>query len=291
MNPGDEIRIGNGGEGRTPHPVTSRPGAFAGRRGPVVLMYHGIEKGGGTPDWQWSVSFQRFVEQLDYLVDSGWSPVALSALDNPEIRATSRHFVITFDDAYADTLPAYEVLAERGCPATWFVVSSAVGGLSTWHDPGVAKRPTLLPRHLREMHANGMEIAGHSRSHRALAEVPVGELALETAGCRKTLEDLLGGPVESFAYPYGSYNRAVIEAVRNAGYRRACSTENGFCWQDDDPFQLRRIAVHAGDTRSAFARKLILLDDDAGLKGVARSALRLARRIAGIDRRPRLEAA
>ncbi len=291
MNPGNEIRIGSGGESRTPHPVARRFGMFAGRRGPVVLMYHGIEKGGGTPDWQWSVSLQRFVEQLDYLADSGWSPVALAALDNPEIGNASRHFVITFDDAYEDTLPAYEALAERSWPATWFVVSSAVGGLSTWRDPGVPKRPTLLPHHLREMHANGMEIGGHSRSHRALAEVPVSELAVETAGCRKALEDLLGVPVESFAYPYGSYNRAVIEAVRNAGYRRACSTENGFALQDDDPFQLRRIAVLAGDSRSAFARKLILLDDDAGLKGAARSALRFARRIAGIDRRARQEAA
>lgn len=291
MKPDEKFRIGNGGESHAPLPVAHRFGVFAGRRSPVLLMYHSIEKGGGTPDWQWSVSLQHFVEQLDYLADAGWSPVALTALDKPEIRNASRRFVITFDDAYEDTMPAYEVLAKRGWPATWFVVSSAVNGLSTWHDPGVPKRPTMLPHHLREMHANGMEIGGHSRSHRRLAEAPVSELAVETAGCRKALEDLLGGSVESFAYPYGSYNRAVIEAVRNAGYRRACSTENGFAWQDDDPFRLRRIAVLAGDTRSAFARKLVLLDDDAGLKGAARSALRFARRVAGIDRRSHQEAA
>jgi peptidoglycan/xylan/chitin deacetylase (PgdA/CDA1 family) len=291
MNAADNFRIVNGRESRALDPVMHRFGVFTGRCGPIVLMYHSVEMGGGTPDCQWSVSFQRFVEQMDYLADAGWSPVSLAALDNPETRNASRCFILTFDDAYVNTLPAYEVLAERGWPASWFVVSSAVGGRSTWHDPGVPKRPTMLPHHLRELHANGMEIGGHSFSHRRLAEVPVSELAVETAGCRKALEDVLGESVESFAYPYGSYNCAVIEAVRNAGYRRACSTENGFAWQDDDPFQLRRIAVLAGDTRSAFARKLILLDDDAGLKGVARSALRFARRIAGIDRRPRQEAA
>lgn len=270
----DMHQIGNGGHSDERAPVARRFGVSTGRRGPVVLMYHSIERGGGTPNWRWSVSLQRFVEQLDHLADAGWSPVALTALDNPEIRNASRRFVITFDDAYEDTLPAYEILAERGWPATWFVVSSAVCGLSTWRDPGVPRRPTLLPHHLREFHANGMEIGGHSRSHRRLAEAPVSELAVETAGCRKALEDVLDGPVESFAYPYGSYNRAVIEAVRDAGYRRACSTENGFAWQNNDPFRLRRIAVRARDTRSAFARKLILLDDDAGLKGVARSLLR-----------------
>ncbi len=280
-------QIGNSNHGRGRGPVSRRLSSFAGMRGPVVLMYHSIEKGVGTPDWQWSVSLQRFVEQLDYLADAGWSPATLDDLGNPEVRNDLRRFAITFDDAYEDNLPAYEVLAERGWPATWFVVSSAIGGLSTWCDYGVPRRPTLLPHHLREMRENGMEIGGHSRLHRRLADAPVSELAVETAGCRKALEGVLGGSVESFAYPYGSYNRAVIEAVRDAGYRRACSTDNGTAWQDNDPFRLRRIAVLADDTRSAFARKLVLLDDDAGLKGAARSALRFGRRVTGINRRLR----
>jgi peptidoglycan/xylan/chitin deacetylase (PgdA/CDA1 family) len=152
----------------------------------------------------------------------------------------------------------------------------------------------MLPNHLREMRTNGMEIGGHSRSHCRLAEVPVSELAVETAGCRKALENILGEPVESFAYPYGSYNRAVIKAVRDAGYRRACSVENGFAWQNNDPFRLRRIPVHAGDTHNAFARKLIHPDACARLKGAvrsARSAMRLARRVTGMDRRSHREAA
>jgi len=283
MDRGDKSQFGNAGGSCAPDPVSRRSGKFGKGHGPAVLLYHSIEMGRSTPDWQWSVSLQRFVEQLDYLTDAGWSPVALADLDRPEIRTASRRFAITFDDAYEDTLPAYEILAERGYPATWFVVSSALCGLSTWRNPGVPNRPTLLPHHLREMRASGMEIGGHSRSHRRLTEVPVRQLAVETAGSRKVLEDLLDGPVESFAYPYGSYNRAVIEAVRDAGYRRACSTENGLAWRDEDPFRLGRIEIHAGDTRAAFARKLILRDDNAGLKGAARSALRFARRATGAN--------
>ena len=285
MNPGNKSQIGNNNHGRAQDPGSRRFSPFAGMHGPVVLLYHSIENGVGRPDWKWSVSLQRFVEQLDYLADAGWSPAALAALDNPETRNAPRRFAITFDDAYEDNLPAYEILAKRGWPATWFVISSALGGQSTWPDPGIPKRPTMLPHHLREMRANGMEIGGHSRLHRHLADVPVSELAVETAGCRNALESVLGGSVESFAYPYGSYNRAVIEAVRDAGYRRACTTRNGTAWQDNDPFRLRRIAVLADDTRSAFARKLILLDDDAGLIGAARSVLRFGSRVTGINRR------
>ena len=294
MNLADKFGIGKSGKSRAPRPVARRSGVFGGRRGPVVLAYHSVEKGGGAPDWRWAVSLQRFVEQLDYLADAGWSPVALADIDNPEIRNASNRFVITFDDGYEDTLPAYEILAERGWPATWFVVSSALGGMSTWRDPGVPKRPTMLPHHLREIHANGMEIGGHSRSHCRLAEAPVSELAIETAGCRGDLENVLGEPVESFSYPHGSCNRAVIEAVRDAGYRHACSVDNGFAWQNNDPFRLRRVTVYGGDTRSAFARKLIHPDACARLKGAVRSvrsALRLVRRVTGIDRKSNLEAA
>ncbi len=291
MNLADKFGIGKSGKSRAPGPVARRAGVFGGRRGPVVFAYHSVEKGGGAPDWRWSVSLQRFVEQLDYLADAGWSPVALADIDNPEIRNASNRFVITFDDGYEDTLPAYEILAERGWPATCFVVSSAVGGVSTWRDPGVSKRLTMLPHHLREIRANGMEIGGHSRSHCRLTKVPVSELAVETAGCRNALENMLGGPVESFSYPYGAYNHAVIEAVRDAGYRRACSIDRGFAWQSNDPFRLRRVPVLAGDTRDAFARKLILPKDGARLKGAARSALRFARQVTGIDNRSHQAAA
>lgn len=284
----DKSPAGKNNHSNAPDAVSRWFSPFAGLRGPIILMYHAIETGGGAPDWEFSVSLQRFVEQLDHLADAGWSPVALAALDDREICNEPRRFAITFDDAYEDNLPAYEILAERGWPATWFVVSSAIGGLATWRDPGVPRRLTMLPNHLRDMRANGMEIGGHSRLHRRLAEIPATELAVETAGCRNALEDVLGGSVESFAYPYGSYNRDVIDAVSSAGYRRACSTDNGLALQDNDPFRLRRIAVLANDTRSAFARKLILLDDDAGLKGTARSALRFARQVTGInDRSPR----
>lgn len=283
MNLAARIQIASGGKNRAPNRAMRRFRALAGRDGPIMLMYHSIEMGGGTPDWQWSVSFQRFVEQMDYLTEAGWSPVPLASLDNPEICNGSRRFILTFDDAYENTLPAYEFLAKRGWPASWFVVTSALGGMSTWRDPGVPQRPTMKPHHLRELRENGMEIGGHSHSHRWLAEAPVSELAAETAGCRKILEDLLGGSVDSFAYPYGSCNRTVTEAVRNAGYRRACLTDNGFAWHEENPFRLRRIAVRAGDTRAAFARKLIFPDDNAGLKGAARSALRTARRITGIN--------
>ena len=57
MNAADNFRIVNGRESRALDGGMHRFGVFTGRCGPIVLMYHSVEMGGGTPDCQWSVSF------------------------------------------------------------------------------------------------------------------------------------------------------------------------------------------------------------------------------------------
>src|SRR5262245_42171684 len=110
-------------------------GRMAGHVGPVVLMYHSIEVTSGMPEWRWAVSLDRFREQVDYLVSEGWSFLRLDQLEHDRSRQ-AKEVVITFDDAYADTLPAANVLASGNLPACWFVVSSALAGQSTWVDQG-----------------------------------------------------------------------------------------------------------------------------------------------------------
>jgi len=43
---------------------------------------------------------------------------------------------------------------------------------------------------------------------------------------RDRLEQIFGYPVVGFAYPFGSYNDAVMEAVKEAGHLYARTTEN-----------------------------------------------------------------
>ncbi len=257
-------------------------GKMAGRLGPVVLMYHSVEAGGNTPAWRWAVSLQRFREQIDYLTSEGWQFRRLDELNSND-PAPRKQVVLTFDDAYADTLQAAEILTAGKQRASWFVVSSAMCGRSTWLDDGVAPRATLPPSQLRELIASGMEIGAHSKTHRRLAEINPAELKGETAQCKTEIEDSLGVKITSFSYPYGSYNPSVVSSVRQAGFERACTTENGPAFFGTDDFGIRRLTVTADDTLAQFARKLFLLNDDPGIRGLVRSTRRITRTALGLD--------
>ncbi|NDD57364.1 MAG: polysaccharide deacetylase family protein, partial [Verrucomicrobia bacterium] len=56
----------------------------------------------------------------------------------------------------------------------------------------------------------------------------------------KKLEDRFGLPIEHFAYPFGDYDDAVADLVREAGFKTACTMDRGVNARGTDPFRLRR---------------------------------------------------
>lgn len=64
----------------------------------------------------------------------------------------------------------------------------------------------------------GFEIANHSLTHPNLPDLSTLELEREVRDSRHILQDWFQQPVRGFCYPFGSYNRAVKEAVRAAGH-------------------------------------------------------------------------
>jgi peptidoglycan/xylan/chitin deacetylase (PgdA/CDA1 family) len=68
----------------------------------------------------------------------------------------------------------------------------------------------------------------------------------EVRGCKQYLEEVLGKPVVSFAYPYGGkedYTPDTISLVQQLSFSQACSTVPGFVSSNSDPFRLSRNSV------------------------------------------------
>jgi len=244
-------------------PVSKMLLSGAGRRGSIVLMYHSMEPGRRRPDWEWAVSQRNFEAQLELLLRAGWNCLTVADLVDASA-VPERSVVISFDDGYGDNHAAFGALAERKLRGTLFMVSDDVGGVSRWV-ANVDEQRTMLDRgQLRELLANGMEVGSHTCSHPHLTQLDDQRLRHEVADSRKLLQDLLDDPINSFAYPYGDYDARVVDAVREAGYRTACVTRSGWGRVDDDPLQIRRIAVFAEDSLATFARKLAFADNEAG---------------------------
>jgi peptidoglycan/xylan/chitin deacetylase (PgdA/CDA1 family) len=102
-----------------------------------------------------------------------------------------------------------------------------------WSMPRAQAHPDCLPmdwKQLREMRAGGMELGSHGVTHRMLGSLPHAEMVAEVHESKAALERELDMRVDVISYPVGSpdaYGDAVIDEVRAAGYRMACSYVTG----------------------------------------------------------------
>lgn len=164
--------------------------------------------------------------------------------------------VLTFDDGYADTLTAALPLLRRyGCGATCYVVSACIGGHNRWDDAeGRERQPLMTRAQIGLWLEAGMEIGSHSCTHPSLQTMAEPDAARELSDSRASLERTFGVAVEHFAYPYGKFTSATVEAAKRCGYTSAVTVEPGIARAADDAYRLPRVIV---DGRRGLARFLL----------------------------------
>jgi len=136
---------------------------------------------------------------------------------------------LTFDDGFADNLHTLvPLLEELGAPATVFVVSGWLGG----SHPDVPGARIVDAAEVRALHAAGVEIGAHTVSHPDLTELaPVAALE-ELRASKAVLEDVLGLPVPTLAYPFGRATSQTVDAAREAGFSAAVRALGQGSWDD-----------------------------------------------------------
>lgn len=102
----------------------------------------------------------------------------------------------------------------------------------------------LTTEELRQLAGSGIfSIGAHTISHAPLPQLTPVEKAAEISGSRQRCEEILGRPVETFAYPFGEMDSECQDAVRRAGFRFACSTVPGPVRRSSPRFALPRLGV------------------------------------------------
>ena len=111
---------------------------------------------------------------------------------------------------------------------------------------GVAPPAHLMmsSHEVRELRRAGMQIGAHTMSHPILTKLTRDEARAEIHGSRQRLEELLGEPVNLFAYPNGrhgdDYGQEHASLVREMGFEAAVVTDPGAAGADSDLMQLPR---------------------------------------------------
>lgn len=217
----------------SPHGFTRSNPATAGalRVSLPVLMYHDIGPLSSNRHFR-SCVLQRsqFAEHLAALRDAGFVTEPVSRL--PAVEASdspSKPVFITFDDAYVSFLEAaLPELARYKMTATVFVPTAFVGGRSEWMDLiGEGGRRIMSWQDLRDLRTSEIEIGSHGHEHLQLDLIPRERLISDAMTSRNSLEEALGEPIRTFAYPFGYHNRRVREEIRKCGYELAFEVANG----------------------------------------------------------------
>jgi peptidoglycan/xylan/chitin deacetylase (PgdA/CDA1 family) len=122
-------------------------------------------------------------------------------------------------------------------------------------------RPTHRTINVEEMRILGkgelIEIGAHTVTHPFLSFLPVDKQREEIEQSKTYLEDILEKPVVSFAYPHGNYSQETVALVKQAGFTRACTTNNGTVRHNSNfsDFELSRVVVEDCDG-DEFAKRL-----------------------------------
>lgn len=247
--------------------------------GMSILYYHSIDDSGSRI----SLAPEIFREHMRLLHELGYRSMLISEVA-ARLRAghpfPEQVVSITFDDGFENVYSAAApAMREYGFTGTVFVVGGMVGRRINWRDRDgrLPQLPLMGWRQVDELRRQGFEIGAHTLSHPYLTRIAPGELWREIAGSRELLEERLGCPIESFAYPYGDHDGRVAQVVARAGFRAACTTKPTRLLLGDDALAMPRLFV-ARDTDALVLRAS--LSPGAALAFQMLSAVR-GRRAAG----------
>ncbi len=194
-----------------------------------------------------------FRKQIQELAEAGFSFVPPRSSPRPNT------VTITFDDGFVSNLEsAAPAMKEVGGQAMNYLVADRMGKSSDWEAAeGGEARPLMDEAQVREWISAGNWIGAHTCTHPRLSQIPRDRAREEIVSSKKKLEDRFGQPVEHFAYPFGDYNEAVVELVREAGFKTACTMNRGVNDRNTDPFRLKRwTARYPTRTIGALIRKI-----------------------------------
>jgi peptidoglycan/xylan/chitin deacetylase (PgdA/CDA1 family) len=209
-----------------------------------ILAYHSLDDSGSVL----STSSHLFAEQMKFLRDAGIRIASLNELADKEQELYRRenNVVLTFDDGFQNVYQhAFPILHTFGFSATVFLVTDYCGKANSWpgQPVGISRQPLLRWKEVEEMSRAGISFGSHTRTHPDLRKLSLHEAEEELIGSKKAISDATGKQVDTFAYPYGFYNGAVRNLVKQH-FSLACSTSLGFVKGDCDPFGLERIEMY-----------------------------------------------
>lgn len=232
----------------------------------ISLCYHGV-----SASWRSSLAVapSHLCRQVAWFMSKGYRPATV--LEASRALRDERLLVITFDDAlrsvYRLALPVLEALGAvatvyaptrpilDGTPMAWPEVAMHLGTKHAHELEG------MTPDELRDVAARGWEVGSHTCTHPWLPTCDEPTLMRELTESKAALEQLLGLPCRTLAYPFGAYDTRVAASTAAAGYDAAVTLPARVpAWRlsqsSMERMTLPRIGIYRADDWNRFRLKV-----------------------------------
>ncbi|HUF00603.1 MAG TPA: polysaccharide deacetylase family protein [Anaerolineales bacterium] len=224
-----------------------------------ILLYHHI--GFSLKDENvYYVSPEAFDKQMNLLYQWGYKTISVELLARAikeGVELPPKPLILTFDDGSETTYTtALPIMQRYNFTGTSYIVYNYVG---------ITNHMDL--EQIRALYASGWEIGSHGLSHIDLTTRPDRQMD-EIVESRRKLQELLGIPILSFAYPFGAYDGDSLHHIHTAGYTAAMGLGNETLQGNKNLFYLYRRAVNGTQDLSTFASHLPWREDNVELPAV-----------------------
>lgn len=220
-----------------------------------IIMYHYVRAVDANKDplgYNLSINPSDFEKQIKYLKDQGYVGIHLADLVDGKV--PKKAVVLSFDDGLEDFYTtALPILQKYEFTASNSVITGMIGA----HEH-------MTVEQIRECVKAGIEITSHTVSHLDLPKQSPAEIKKQLVESKKFLEKTFELKVIGFIYPSGKFNDIVVQAVRDAGYKIAATTQYGEAdLAKNKILLLPRIRIDNRDSYTGFVKKLGAVENGA----------------------------
>lgn len=215
------------------NPVTDNPAPTIGTGSTTpthfvpILMYHYVRANVNPSDTlgvQLSVAPTTLRTQLQTLKNAGYETISLNDLAAHSYKPKS--LIITFDDGYEDQYTdALPILKSLGMTATFFIIHDFVG-----------RDGYMTKTQITQLKSEGMELGGHSMSHKNLATMEYVQQVRDISGSLQGYDNV-------FCYPSGKYSPVTLDIVSGLGVKAAVTTIYGIATDQSKIYELPRLRI------------------------------------------------
>jgi len=174
-----------------------------------IILYHRIDI--SPINSQYYVPPAKFEEEMKLLHDWGYTTITTELLIKAITEGADlppRPLLITFDDGHLNNYTtAFPIMKKYGFTGVLYIVANYMG-----------VDQYMNADQIKEMASAGWEVGSHGISHSDLTALEPYRQRYEVVESRTLLEEKLGVPVLTIAYPFGISNSGVIDYAHFAGY-------------------------------------------------------------------------